>query len=292
MSADNQQVIQSLKDRIVTHYMSTIDVLRALMGVHERFYENSHSSFVGQYSGEVAKYMKLPENQIFEIRTAGYLHDIGKIGLPDKILAKHPNVLKDADFNMYVKHPELGHQILQGHSGFQKVAEIVLQHHEKLDGTGFPNKLKGQSINIGARIISVVDAYHNAMFRRETDRLEAGVQHSHNAGNTQSLVMSSETRYTQVVNYLVKNSDKLFDSKVVQAFTDVLEIAKKQLGDAEVRRIAVNRLEVGMKLADDYRTSFGLLIAARGDTLSGKAIRTLLNFAESGEIPQRVLIVE
>ena len=92
-----------------------------------------------------------------EIHIAGHLHDIGKIGVPDRVLLK-PTKLDDEEWKLMKKHPEIGAEILSKSEHFTRLAAIILHHHERYDGKGYPFGAKGEEIPIGARIIAVCDS--------------------------------------------------------------------------------------------------------------------------------------
>jgi putative nucleotidyltransferase with HDIG domain len=100
--------------------------------------------------------MKLSENQINAIRMAGLIHDIGKIAVPAEILGK-PSKLTDIEMDLVRTHSQIGHDILKTVEFPWPVAKIVLQHHERINGSGYPNRLKGEGILLEARIVSVAD---------------------------------------------------------------------------------------------------------------------------------------
>ncbi len=117
-----------------------------------------HSVRVSLYAAHLAQQMGLPFSRIEEIRAGALLHDIGKIGIPDSILNK-PAALDDAEWEQMRKHPMIGYGIVQGLIGDGEGAEVVLCHHERYDGSGYPRGLKGGQIPLGARLFAVVDAY-------------------------------------------------------------------------------------------------------------------------------------
>jgi HD-GYP domain-containing protein (c-di-GMP phosphodiesterase class II) len=89
---------------------------------------------------------------------AASLHDIGKIGVPENILRK-PGRLTDEEFEYIRKHPEFGWMVLRGVEGFEEISQMLLHHHERLDGKGYPGGLSGDEIPLGARIIAVADSF-------------------------------------------------------------------------------------------------------------------------------------
>src|SRR6185312_10797867 len=120
-------------------------------------YTGSHSHRVGDYSARIARRLGADEPAIELTRLAGNLHDLGKLAIPEEILRK-PSTLSEAEKLMLERHPQIGFRMLES-LGVQPVAEWVLHHHERWDGAGYPNRLAGDEIPLGARIIFVADAF-------------------------------------------------------------------------------------------------------------------------------------
>lgn len=121
-------------------------------------YTNGHSMRVAQYSKMLAERMKFSEEQIDEIYNMAMLHDIGKIGVPDAIINK-PSKLTDDEYNIIKGHPGIGYDILSEMPEMKHISVGAKWHHERYDGKGYPDGLKGEEIPIQARIIGVADAY-------------------------------------------------------------------------------------------------------------------------------------
>jgi len=117
-----------------------------------------HSQRVGELSEQAAHLMRLSEETCNTIRTAGILHDLGKIAIPDSILLK-PGKLTAEEYEIIKTHPEAGAEILTEHPEQRGVAEIVMHHHERWDGKGYPQGLKGELIPVGSRIVNACDAF-------------------------------------------------------------------------------------------------------------------------------------
>ena len=119
-----------------------------------------HVLRVGKYAELLAKLYGLPDEIAFLIRKAAPLHDVGKIGIPDSILLK-PGKLDDSQRELMKKHTVLGAKMLGDHPSLliQMAKSIALSHHEKWDGTGYPNALKGESIPIEGRITAISDVF-------------------------------------------------------------------------------------------------------------------------------------
>lgn len=120
-------------------------------------YTGSHSQRVGDYSARIARRLGADEPAVELTRLAGNVHDLGKLAIPEEVLRKTSR-LNEAERLMLERHPQIGHRMLES-LGVQPVAEWVLHHHERWDGAGYPNKLSGDRIPLGARIIFVADAF-------------------------------------------------------------------------------------------------------------------------------------
>ena len=104
----------------------------------------------------IAEEMGLPQDQVDAIHLASLVHDIGKISVPVEILTK-PGRISETEFRLIKAHPEVGHDILKAIEFPWPIAKIVLQHHEKVDGSGYPSGLKGDEILLEAKVITVAD---------------------------------------------------------------------------------------------------------------------------------------
>ncbi len=150
--------------------------------------EQSHSIKVSKICEGIATRMDFNEHDVSQIRTAGLMHDIGKIDIEE-------------EFNKIKRHPEKGYRIVRIVKQFTEIAKYVLQHHEKWDGTGYPRGLKGEEISVPARIIAVADAY-DAM---TTNRVYAKA-------------LSKE----EAINEIKRCSGTQFDPEIVEVFMKIL----------------------------------------------------------------------
>ncbi len=120
--------------------------------------EERHSQRVKELAIKIAKALNLSQHMIDDIATLGLLHDIGKIMTPNEILDK-PGRLTESEYDEIKKHPSTGYRMLSATNEFSSIANGVLSHHERWDGKGYPNGIKGDEIPIEARIIAIADAY-------------------------------------------------------------------------------------------------------------------------------------
>jgi diguanylate cyclase (GGDEF)-like protein len=165
-------------------------------------YTGSHSERVAELSARVAMRLGLDQEQIELTRLSGSLHDLGKLAIPEEILRK-PGELTDSERLVLERHPQIGFRMLDS-LGVDTVADIVLHHHERWDGAGYPDGMRGEEIPLGARIIFVADAY---------DAITSDRVYSPKRSSGAALAELERCAGTQ------------FDPTIVAAFAEELEIA-------------------------------------------------------------------
>ena len=138
-------------------YDDTLEALTAALDVRDRDTEG-HSRRVAQLAQEIAAAMGLPRSEAQALYRGGLLHDIGKIGIPDAVLHK-PGPLSEHEWQVMRTHPRLGHQVLERVAFLRPAIPVVLHHHERYDGGGYPEGLKGEEIPLIARVFAVADAF-------------------------------------------------------------------------------------------------------------------------------------
>jgi putative two-component system response regulator len=182
-------------------YMRTIRVLAQAIDARDH-YTHDHSQNVAKYAVAIAHEMGMTLKEIELIRNASELHDLGKIGIEDRILLK-PSGLTPEEWQNVKLHPQMGAQILEPLTFLSDVVELVRQHHEHYDGTGYPAGRKGDEIMVGARIIHLADAFE---------------------------AMTSPRSYRKVpftkadaVAEISRNINTQFDPKVAEAFLNVVD---------------------------------------------------------------------
>jgi putative nucleotidyltransferase with HDIG domain len=199
-NASMHSLVNKTYDTLRKSFVDTIEALRIAVDVKD-IYTRGHSDRVSYYAVEIAKNLGLPDNDIETVRIAGIFHDIGKIGVADQILFKC-DILTFNEYEEIQKHPKKGAEILSAVAMFKDVAPIVLCHHERIDGNGYPGRLKGDEIPYLAKVISVADAFDAMMSDRHY---------------REKLCLDSAREQ------LLAGKDKQFDSRIVDAFLVILE---------------------------------------------------------------------
>jgi PAS domain S-box-containing protein len=176
---------------------SLLGTIRAISSTVETRdpYTAGHQRRVSSLARVIAQEMGLPNDTIDTIRMVGSIHDIGKISVPAEILSK-PGTLTDIEFGLIKVHPQSGYDILKDAELPYPIAEIVLQHHERLDGSGYPQGLKDDQILLEARIISVADVVE-AIASHRPYRSARGID--------------------AALEEIEKNKGTLYDARVVEA---------------------------------------------------------------------------
>ena len=201
------EILKDAEDHMYRHKLyestgarsRTVDlIINTLYAKNHR--EMLHSQRVGALSASIAACMDYPTDDVNQIKTAGLMHDIGKIGVEDSILNK-TEPLTPEEWEEIVKHSEIGYRILSSVPEFSEIANFVLEHQEKWDGTGYPRGLKGNEISQEARIIAVADSYDAMTGERSYGR-----------------VYSQE----EAVEELLRCSGTQFDPVIINAFIESL----------------------------------------------------------------------
>ena len=169
----NNELIKS-KEQLEKAYLESIETLRYTVEAKDT-YTRGHSDRVSEYSVLIGLRLGLSPFDLKTLKIGGLFHDIGKIGIPDSILLKNGKLTSE-EYDEIKKHPIIGKNILSNAEIFQDIIPIVLYHHEKYDGTGYPYKLSAEDIPLLARIVSVADAF-DAMTSKRSYRKELGLEY-------------------------------------------------------------------------------------------------------------------
>jgi diguanylate cyclase (GGDEF)-like protein/putative nucleotidyltransferase with HDIG domain len=191
---DQQRHVAQVSDL----HLATIEALALAIDAKDQTAQ-SHIRRVQVYAAGLARALGMPETEIQGVKTAALLHDIGKLAVPEHILSK-PGPLTQEEFQKIRIHPQVGAEIISGVPFPYPVAPLILSHHERWDGKGYPAGLKGNEIPLGARILSVVDYFDALMSERPYHK-----------------AMS----FDAAIGLLRQESGKALDPRVVQTFIDM-----------------------------------------------------------------------
>jgi response regulator RpfG family c-di-GMP phosphodiesterase len=231
-TAELDRALHSLEDA----YRSTLKALTASLEARDAE-THGHSERVVSFSLRLGREMGLDRQQLRALEFGSLLHDIGKIGVPDGILRK-PMSLTQSEWSKMREHPAHGERILRGVEFLEGASRVVAQHHEKWDGSGYPAGLRGEEIDLNARIFAVADAF-DAM--------------------TSDRVYRCGRAYEEAAAELEEFAGKQFDPQVVEAFhrvpvEDWEEMRRRSLEEKQEKKSSARRFEA---------TAAGALIESR-----------------------------
>ncbi len=199
-SIRQMRTIKEYKENLEKGYIQIIDTLRCVVETRDEETQG-HSERVSILARELAEALHLSTEDIETIRLAGLFHDIGKIGVPDSILLKNASLTTN-EFQAIKEHPVEGERIIASFSPFKQLLPIIRGHHEKYDGTGYPDRLSGDEICLGARVIAVVDSF-DAMMSDRAYRQGLGLD--------------------ETIAELEKGKNTQFDPKIVDTFKELIQ---------------------------------------------------------------------
>ncbi len=246
----------SLKKSFITSiriFSSLIDMRHSTLA--------GHSHRVAEMSRNIAVQMGMKEADIQDVFLAALLHDIGKIGLPDYLLEKPFSGLGSEERLLVVKHPVLGQTALMALEQMKIPAKLIRSHHEHFDGMGYPDKLSGLEIPLGARIIALANEY---------DSVQIGTL------MTRRLNPSDATRFIQ------EGSGRRYDPVVVEAFMHVQRAAGNAAKPVRELPLSSGQLKFGMVLSRDLISSRGELLLSKDHMLDISFIEEIRTFEQMG----------
>lgn len=227
---ERKKAEERMRDSIGALERTMEDTIQAVASTIETkdLYTAGHQRRVTQLACAIAEDMGLSRDRIRVVRTAGLLHDLGKISLPTDILTK-PGRLTEIEMAVIRTHPQVAYDVLKNIESFGQIAEVVLQHHERMDGSGYPSGLHGEEILLEARILAVSDVAE-AMFSHRPYRAALGLD--------------------KALEEIERNSGVLYDPGVVSACLRVFrdkgfEFSTQERGDA---------VRTALRPSDDGRT--------------------------------------
>lgn len=207
ITAQNEEITElyhetiNMNEELKKNYKQTVASLINTIEANDE-YTKGHCERVSKYAVAIASEMGFKEKDLYIIEFASLLHDIGKIGIPSNILRKNSK-LTDEEFLIIKEHPSIGYNIVKDIAFLKDSAQVLYEHHERIDGKGYPQGLKGDEINVLSKILTVADCY-DAM--------------------TSSRAYRTKPLNKKVaINELVINGNSQFDKNIVNAFIRVLQ---------------------------------------------------------------------
>ncbi|MGE5385423.1 MAG: HD domain-containing phosphohydrolase [Betaproteobacteria bacterium] len=249
--------VRQAHEKLKTSFLTSIKIFANLIELREGALAG-HSRRVADLSRKIAVTLQLAPAEVQNVFLAGLLHDIGKIGFPDALLAKPVSHMSGEDLGLYRKHPVKGEQSLMALDELREAAKLMRSHHERFDGQGFPDGLSGLAIPMGARILALANDF---------DGLQLGTLAPRRFSAEEARKLIAEGR------------GKRYDPQVVDAFLQTTgTVERENVGE---RSLPVAELKPGMVMAKDLMTKDGVLLLAADYLLDANLIRQIREYAAS-----------
>ncbi len=256
--------LETLYQQLKASFINTIKVFTNLVERRDPAI-GGHGRRVAGIARSIVLQMRLGDDTAKEVEVAALLHDIGKIGLPDGILNRDEGSLTPKELSLLRQHPLIGQAALQIVDSLERIGVLVRHHHERWDGKGYPDRLKGERIPLGSRIIAVADAFDHYLEAKS----------------------GSPAAFVQAQSMLGR--DIALDRSVVRALGQVTQDAPEPDLDSEVA-VAVPELREGMVVSRDLRAETGVLLIPQGEAIRESYIARLINLARQKVIPPTIYV--
>jgi len=258
--------LNSSHEALKKNYVATLRGFSSLLELKDTA-SAGHVRKVADYARRLAAEMGLNSSDTQQLVFASLLHDIGKLVLPERLLKKPFNTLSPDERVEMMRHPVIGHSVLSQIEPLAEAAAIVRSHHENFDGTGYPDKLAGKDIPLGARILAVANEFE---------------------GLLSGTLMTQKLSQNEAKAYIIRNRVKRFDPEVVKAFVKIFGEVAKPAGEvsmkiSEARNTPPSDLVDGMVLMEDIVTKEGVLLLHKGKRLNEGLVRYLQEYEETAE---------
>ena len=265
---DRTQKITKLNKRLEKSFLGTIQVMAGLSELHSPVI-GSHSKRVAAMCDEIAVAMELSVRDRFQLRVAATLHDIGKVGVENEILQKPLNALTPSERKTLESHVLHGEVILGKVPDLGEAALLVRHHHERGDGSGYPDRLRGERVCVGVRIIAAADAYDNSLNRR--DRFQSATPKA-------------------ALSYVQSLSPAKLDHVVVSVLADCLAKDDQMQREELEAEVALGDLRPGLVLSRDLRTASGVLLLQKNSEIQKEQLVRIQNFQVSDPIVEGIFV--
>ena len=221
-------------------------------------------------SSQLAQALDLPQKAIEAIEIAALLHDIGKIGIPDKIISKSSHLLTRQQLDLLARHVNIGRELLEPIFALENIGKMILHHHENYDGSGKPDKLAGEAIPLGSRIITVTDTFINLTEKTHT-----------------KVKITQEKAFKE----LESKGGTILDPVLVEKFIEIVRSSKNRPQTVMLETLmSIEELQPGMLLARDIFSTRGANVLRKGQVLAQQHIDYLKEYDRLEKIFSEIFV--
>jgi putative nucleotidyltransferase with HDIG domain len=260
LEAQNEKLNAANQEQI-RRFDSLVTILSTLIENRLK-YHRGHAAKVAEIAAYMAKKLDLADTDIRQIEIAALLHEIGKFGIPDKLIEKRPDQYSISEKEILEQHPVSGADLLKSYPGFETVSKIIRHIHERYDGNGVPSQLKADAIPLGSRIISVANYFES---RQRQDA---------SADFAEELLYHSQTR---------------FDPGIVRLMNQYIEQYHRDNSE-DIYNMRLYDLKPGMVLAQDVFTKSGIKLMLKDTKLTEELIERVARYNRIDPIETDIFI--
>lgn len=288
---DKNKELEKINQMLESSFMDSIRLLVSLVeilnpGLGKQMRQTAH------LARQVAEGYNLAKSELDKIEMAGMIHDIGLLGLPEELWGKNSKQLSDENLKLYHEHPAIASIILENVEKLSDVGEIVLFHHEYVNGGGFPNGLKGEQIPLGSRIVLAASDYSRiiATWPRNLQKLIGFVRRQFDADVWKGFTVSDDPDAIieeAAQKKLLLGCNEKYDVEVVSTLIKKVRESKNL---DPILMVRLDQMKAGMVLMEDLKLKDGRLLLAKGTKLKGASVESIQSIGERGLIPDELSV--
>lgn len=260
--------LEVVHEKLKKGFITSIRVFSNLIELREGSMAG-HSRRVADLARSLAQRLGMSPAEVQDVFLAGLLHDVGKIGLPDRLLDKPIGNLTSEERIEVIKHPIKGQTALMALEQLQGAAKFIRGHHERFDGLGYPDKLVGLEIPLGARILAVANDFDSAQF---------------------GTLLSKHLKQADAITFINEGRGRRYDATVVDAFMEVMGKDAPVVPSGLEVALHSDQIQAGMVLSRDLMSKTGELLLAKDYILDEQLIGQIMSYERLGE-PLTIYIV-
>jgi len=245
------QTLRETRQTVRRNYHGMVQLLIEVISLGDRFL-GGHLKRTAEITWNFCRFAKLPKDGCYLHYYGALLHDIGLIGRSHHLTEIPPEQMPDQEYQEFRKHPVYGEKIISSIYNLKRTAAIIRSHHERYDGKGFPDQLRGSSITYGARVIRLVNDWDNMIYKYNMN-------------------------ITTATENLKAGTGTLYDPRITEKFLDFVPTWAKE-HDQESSLVSIDSLKAGMFLKDDIILSNGLMLVPKGIILNQITIDKIHSF--------------
>jgi response regulator RpfG family c-di-GMP phosphodiesterase len=284
---EKNKKLSRLNNELKSSLYNTVRAFASLVEMHNPLLAG-HGRRVSAMSRELAQLLELPEDEITRIEIAALLHDIGKLGFPQKLLKYEENKWSPEEAAVFRDHPKKGHATVQFIDKLNDVGLLIRNHHEQYDGKGYPDQLAEEEVPLGARIIAIVDGY-DKIVNLKVNMSRSLKEVAKESETTQDHLAEDELLQKAAILHLRQHGFTRYDPDIVKVFLKLLKTKGVTYG--QEKGVSIDDLKEGMILSRALYSSSGRFLLPHNTTLTKDYVAKLKGLHKEDPITGVISVV-